>query len=439
VIGMATNVNQVYFKPFHDGTLFVLRCHRTKKHSTMDNQIKSLEATLRIMHSDAPFKSISDMYSGKLRSFGGNNRLYDPLFREIFDLAPGRQMGGVLALRPNVKVWTAPDEDCVAVVGMDDNEYDTHSSEGSKYQCIGGGISALESTASKKHAALVEQLFNPDTLREIEEWDAIEKRLREDEEIDALLHKREGIVYWADTPTFPGILKNGGSRFDGATRVRQLFTAGVLMPFTLRHEFKVTDWKLYEGAIHEFNKETRLFERKEFFAYTVEEAVALTDKITGKAAFSEAESVRWTAALDMVSRRLSKSRERWARKKARRHGDVNYSAFVDQDSASAVGGGGNQFYGHLEQRWMEYEARMDRERDEDRRKLGCIQTTLNTLLETINTSSANTVIETKNRELKQVSTEKLELLKKVDEQQNEISVLKEKLEQMKAQLDVKRN
>jgi hypothetical protein len=104
-IGMATKVDIVYSKPFENGTLFVLRYLKSKKHSTIDNLIKSLDGTLRSMNSSAPFKSVSDVFSGKVKSFSGNDRLDDPLFREIFDISLEKRVEGELGLRENVKVW----------------------------------------------------------------------------------------------------------------------------------------------------------------------------------------------------------------------------------------------------------------------------------------------------------------------------------------------
>ena len=122
MIGMATKADIVYFKCFQDGTLFVLRYHKTKKHSTVDNSIRSLEATLRTMNSAAPFVSVGDLYSGKLRSFGGNDRLDDPLFREIFAPASDRRVEGELALCRDVAMWRASPSQNVESSIMDGDE-----------------------------------------------------------------------------------------------------------------------------------------------------------------------------------------------------------------------------------------------------------------------------------------------------------------------------
>jgi len=177
--------------------------------------------------------------------------------------------------------------------------------------------SDIQKLACKKHPLLVDQLFDPETLRQIEEWDQAEQRLKDAEEDDEFEPGHEGTVYWAETPFLPGLLKNGGSRYDGATRVRQLYTAGVPLPYVLRYEKTFNDWKLYEGVIHEYFKAARVYERKEFFSYSLEDAIKLTNQIDGLEAFSDDEKVRWDRAMLKISKRLSKNRAAWARKKAK--------------------------------------------------------------------------------------------------------------------------
>ena len=175
----------------------------------------------------------------------------------------------------------------------------------------------IQKLASRKHPLLVDQLFDPEILRQIEEWDQAEQRLKDAEEDDEFEPGHEGTVYWAETPFLPGLLKNGGSRYDGATRVRQLFTAGVPLPYVLRHEKTFNDWKLYEGVIHEYFKAARVYERKEFFSCSLEDAIKLTNQIDGLEAFSDDEKMRWDRAMLKISKRLSKNRAAWARKKAK--------------------------------------------------------------------------------------------------------------------------
>ena len=186
----------------------------------------------------------------------------------------------------------------------------------------------LEQLASKKHPFLVDQLFDPAILNEIEKWEEAEQRLKEAEDDDEFEPAREGVVYWAETPLLPGILKNGGSRYDGNTRVLQLYTAGVPMRYVCRFEKRFPDWKLFEGAIHEYFKDLRVFKGKEFFKYSVEEAIKLTDQIDGLVLFSDDEKERWNRALAKVTKRLTKNRTAWARKQAKRARDVLYDGKI---------------------------------------------------------------------------------------------------------------
>jgi len=175
----------------------------------------------------------------------------------------------------------------------------------------------FQKLASKTHPLLVDQLFDPITLREIEKWEEAEKSLKETEDDDEFEPAHEGTVYWADMPLLPGLIKNGGSRYDGSTRVHQLYTAGVPVPYVCRHEKKVSDWKLFEGVFHEYFKAFRVYKRKEFFSYSIQDAIKLTRQIEGLELFSEDEKVRWDSAMEKVSRRLACNRATWARKKER--------------------------------------------------------------------------------------------------------------------------
>ena len=175
----------------------------------------------------------------------------------------------------------------------------------------------IHKLASKKHPFLVEQLFDSTFLAEIERWDEAEQKLKETEEDDEFEPAHEGTVYWADTLSFPGILKNGGSRYDGATRVHQLFSAGVPVPYVCRLEKRVPDWKLFEGVVHEYFKAFRVYERKEFFSYSLQDAIKLINQVDGVQLFSEEEKERWDCAMAKVSIRLTKNRIAWAKKKAK--------------------------------------------------------------------------------------------------------------------------
>jgi hypothetical protein len=92
-----TNANTIYCKTIGTGFLVLLRyfAKNEKKHSTVDNSIVELDTLL--MRGSASgcsatsFVSVSDVGSGKVKSFSGKDRLRDHLFREIFDVMQPKQ------------------------------------------------------------------------------------------------------------------------------------------------------------------------------------------------------------------------------------------------------------------------------------------------------------------------------------------------------------
>ncbi len=186
--------------------------------------------------------------------------------------------------------------------------------------------SQIEIQASKKHPLLIEQLFHPELLAEIEKWDLIEQTLKEDHNEDEYEPACEGSVYFASTPTLPGILKIGGTKFDGATRVQQLYTAGVPERYTCRFEFRCSDWKLFEGVIHYITKASRLYKRKEFFVMQPEAAAKLIDQINGLIPMTYDEQSEWDAAFKKITVRLEKSRAKWAKKQSKRPREDDWKA-----------------------------------------------------------------------------------------------------------------
>jgi len=171
--------------------------------------------------------------------------------------------------------------------------------------------------ASKKHPVLLEQLFHPHLLEEIEKWDKIEQSIKENEDEDEFEQPTRGTVYFASTVSMPGILKIGGTKRDGPTRVRQLFAAGVPEPYVCELEIITDDWKLYEGAIHKYLCASRLYKRKEFFIMTIEDATRIADQINGKTIRSDEEQNRWDQAIQKKKLSLEQNRKKWASKLAK--------------------------------------------------------------------------------------------------------------------------
>jgi hypothetical protein len=201
-------------------------------------------------------------------------------------------------------------------------------------------IQSIEIQASKKHPLLVEQLFHPELLAEIEKWDLIEQTLKEDHDENEFEPACQGSVYFASTPTLPGILKIGGTKFDGATRVRQLYTAGVPERYTCLFEFRCSDWKLFEGVVHEITKVNRLYKRKEFFVMQPEAAAKLIDQINSLIPMTHDEQLEWDAAFKKITVRLQKSRANWAKAQYKRtKKEEDWAAAMDkltEEKASLV-------------------------------------------------------------------------------------------------------
>ena len=187
-------------------------------------------------------------------------------------------------------------------------------------------IQFIEIQASKKHPLLVEQLFNPEMLAEVEKWDLIEQTLKEDHNEDEFEPACIGSVYFASTPTLPGILKIGGTKFDGETRVRQLYTAGVPERYTCQFDFKCPDWKLFEGVVHEITKASRVYKRKEFFFMQPAAAAKLIDQIIGIVPRTYDEQLNWDSAFNKVVARLQRSRAKWAKIQAKRPREEDWAA-----------------------------------------------------------------------------------------------------------------
>ena len=166
--------------------------------------------------------------------------------------------------------------------------------------------------AQRVHPALVEQLFSESTLAEIARWEEIEERLRIEESEDDFAPAREGCVYFSDTPSMHGsIMKIGGTKYDGTTRAKQLFQAGVLEPYTCRLEKRFDDWKLYERAIQEYFKSSRVYSNKEFFFVTQEQAQKLFDQLDGTVPLQAEDQSKWEQALSTTKAKIEKYRHMW--------------------------------------------------------------------------------------------------------------------------------
>jgi hypothetical protein len=314
----ATGADFIFYKPIANGILYLLKFKATndKQHSTVNKRINKLDQTLMTMNSTTAtsFVSINDddtLPGSKVLSFDREGRKSNPLYRQLFN-EKGVMLPGVKVYEKEISQDTQPETSVV---------------EDLNTSCVGQSRNVLpvEIQASKKHPMLVEQLFYPELLTQIEEWDMIETRLKVSHGEDEFEPACTGAVYFANTPILPGILKIGGTKYDGATRARQLYTAGVPEKYSCLFEIKCADWKLYEGVVHETQKANRLYKRKEFFIMSYEEAEKLVGQINGTIPRSEIEETEWKETMVKVSTRLEKSRAKWALKQVKRPRDDDMS------------------------------------------------------------------------------------------------------------------
>jgi hypothetical protein len=320
----ATGADFIFYKPIANGVLYVLKFKATndKQHSTVNKLINQLDQTLMTMNSTSAtsFVSINDddaLPGSKVLSFDGEGRKSNPLYRQLFN-EKGVMLPGVKVYEKEISQDTQPETSVV---------------EDLNTSCVSQSRNVLptEIQASKKHPMLVEQLFYPELLTQIEEWDMIETRLKVNHGEDEFEPACTGAVYFAITPILPGIFKIGGTKYDGVTRAKQLYTAGVPEKYSCLFEIKCADWKLYEGVVHETQKVNRLYKRKEFFMMSHEEAKKLVEQINGTIPRSEIEETEWKAAMVKVSARLGKSRAKWAAKRHRGN-DTSPVSINDNDT-----------------------------------------------------------------------------------------------------------
>ena len=85
-----------------------------------------------------------------------------------------------------------------------------------------------------------------------------------------------GFVYVLTNPVMPGLVKIGRTAQDDAnTRIAQLYTTGVPVPFTLEFAGRVTDEQEVETALHTAFNPYRINPNREFFRIGPEQAIAI--------------------------------------------------------------------------------------------------------------------------------------------------------------------
>ena len=87
---------------------------------------------------------------------------------------------------------------------------------------------------------------------------------------------RLGVVYVLSNPAMPGLVKIGKTgQDDPNTRVSQLYTTGVPVPFDIEYACKVPNPAEVESALHQAFSPQRVNPRREFFRVDPEQAIAI--------------------------------------------------------------------------------------------------------------------------------------------------------------------
>ncbi len=108
----------------------------------------------------------------------------------------------------------------------------------------------------------------------------------EDENEDMIddAKKTDGYIYCLSNPLYEGIYKVGMTKNDPYTRMRQLYSTGVPLPFNLEFAKKVDNCYEQEQSLHKIlsNDGKRINKKREFFKVSKEEIKSLFDKIDGE-------------------------------------------------------------------------------------------------------------------------------------------------------------
>ena len=87
-----------------------------------------------------------------------------------------------------------------------------------------------------------------------------------------------GVVYVLTNPAMPGLVKIGKTtQNDVTTRISQLYTTGVPLPFDCEYAVKVADMTQVERALHTAFRSTRLNPNREFFEIGIDQVMVILD------------------------------------------------------------------------------------------------------------------------------------------------------------------
>lgn len=111
-IGMlldSTTADVIFCKQYGPGHVYVIKFNASnnKKHSTVDKRISLLDLNLMTVSNTSStfFNSIVNNGSSKVASFSGDDRIKDPLYRQVFNVT-ARRSKNEFKLHEGVDVWT---------------------------------------------------------------------------------------------------------------------------------------------------------------------------------------------------------------------------------------------------------------------------------------------------------------------------------------------
>ena len=87
----------------------------------------------------------------------------------------------------------------------------------------------------------------------------------------------DGIVYVLTNPAMPGMVKIGKTAREVESRLNDLYTTGVPLPFECAYAAKVADMDKVEKAFHNAFGPYRVNPKREFFSIEPEQAIGLLD------------------------------------------------------------------------------------------------------------------------------------------------------------------
>tara|TARA_Y100001968_G_scaffold85941_1_gene77010 strand:- start:690 stop:1307 length:618 start_codon:yes stop_codon:yes gene_type:complete len=87
----------------------------------------------------------------------------------------------------------------------------------------------------------------------------------------------EGIVYVLTNPAMPGMVKIGKTGRQVETRLSDLYSTGVPLPFECEYAARVTDMDKVEKAFHQAFGPNRVNPKREFFDIEPEQAIAVLE------------------------------------------------------------------------------------------------------------------------------------------------------------------